>query len=144
MIQVVPYRAEHLLNMEPAIEHNIFAQFVTPAVARSLEGVYARSMLTEDGTALGCAGLAPRWHEHWMAWSYLSVHADKHMLRMTRAIKAARPMFPRGRIEAATPMDFKAGRRWLEMLGFKCETPNGMAHYTPDGASYALYSMVNP
>jgi hypothetical protein len=65
------------------------------------------------------------------------------MLSLTRAIRKALPDLPSGRIEAATPMEYHAGRRWLELLGFTLETPYGMAHYTPDGRRFGLYSLVN-
>jgi hypothetical protein len=142
MIELVPYRAEHVAAIVPTPDAEAFKAFTTPAVARSLEGPFAKTALL-DGRPIACAGLANRWYESWITWAYLSRDTAKYMLPITRAIRKALPDLPKGRIEAATPMDYAAGRRWLEMLGFTCETPNGMRHYTPDGRSFALYSLVN-
>jgi hypothetical protein len=142
MIEIVPYKAEHVAAIVPNVESAQYGAFATPAIARTLEGPFAKTALL-DGRPIACAGLANRWYESWIAWAYLSRDTGKHMLPLTRAIRQALPDLPQGRIEASTPMDYPEGRRWLEMLGFKCETPNGMAHWTPDGRSFALYSLVN-
>jgi hypothetical protein len=141
-MDIVPYKAEHALNLDAVMEQAQYKAFMTPALALSLEGPYSRTGII-DGRVIGCAGVANRWLENWIGWAYLSRDAGRHMLEITRGVRKAIPSLPRGRIEAATPMDYVEGRRWLEMLGFKCETPAGMAHYTPDGRSFALYSMVN-
>ena len=46
------------------------------------------------------------------------------------------------RIQAITKKDFGVGARFLEFLGFKCETPEGMEKYFPDGSTALLYSRV--
>jgi hypothetical protein len=126
--------------MTPAAE--VYRSFVTPAAAKVLEGPFASTCLV-DGKPVACAGIANKWLDSWLAWAYFDAAAGKHMLAVTRAICKRFDDLPKGRIEAATPIDFPAGRRWLEMLGFELETPNGMRHYTPDGRTFALYSRVN-
>lgn len=142
MIEIVPYKAEHVAEIVPTGDAAAFKAFATPAIARRLEGPFAKTALL-DGRPIACAGLSNKWYENWVAWAYLSKDTAQHMLPITRAIRKAMPDLPRGRIEAATPMEYAAGRRWLEMLGFTLETPGGMAHYTPDGRTFGLYSLVN-
>lgn len=142
MIEIVPYRAEHLAAIEPTEDAAYYKALTSPAIARTLEGPFAKTALL-DGRPIACAGLANRWYESWIAWAYLSKDTGRHMPAITQAIRRRMPELPKGRIEAATPIDYAAGRRWLELLGFICETPEGMRHYTPDGRSFALYSLVN-
>lgn len=142
MIEIVPYKAEHIQAIEPTSDASHYKALTTSAIARTLEGPFAKTALL-DGRPIACAGLANRWYESWIAWAYLSKDTAPHMLPITRAIRKMLPDLPKGRIEAATPMDYQAGRRWLELLGFNLETPFGMAHYTPDGRRFGLYSLVN-
>jgi len=51
-------------------------------------------------------------------------------------------IFKAHRVFATTKCDFKVGQRFLEWFGFKCETPEGMAGYNPDGSSAYLYAKV--
>lgn len=47
---------------------------------------------------------------------------------------------PIKRIQAMVAEDYGSSRRWLELLGFKNETPNGMKNYGADGSTYMLYA----
>lgn len=46
----------------------------------------------------------------------------------------------RGRVEATVDGAFPEGHRWMEMLGFTCETPDGMRGYLPNGGTSFLYA----
>lgn len=46
------------------------------------------------------------------------------------------------RLQAITKFDFEEGKRFFEFLGFRCETPNGMKSYFPDGSTALLYSRI--
>lgn len=46
------------------------------------------------------------------------------------------------RLEATVDGDFEAGHRWLRLLGFRLETPEGMPGYRPDGGLSFLYARV--
>lgn len=142
MFEVVRYRAEHLAAIEPVFAETQYKLFATPALAKALEGPFAYTAMA-NGRPVAAAGLANKWVDYWVAWAYMSADAGKHMVPITRAVRRILPELPKGRIEAATPISYGAGCRWLEMLGFKCETPEGMAHYTPDGKTFSLYSRVN-
>jgi hypothetical protein len=142
MIELVRFTAEHALAIDPVAEQGRYKAYVTPAAAKVYEGPFSRTALL-DGKPIVCAGLVNKWVDSWTAWAYIDVAAGAHMLAVTRAIRQAFPDLPHGRIEATTPIDYAAGRRWLELLGFKNETPDGMAHFTPDGRTYCLYAKVN-
>ena len=46
------------------------------------------------------------------------------------------------RMHATVKCDFEAGRKFVESLGFRCETPFGMKNYNPDGSAAYLFSRV--
>jgi len=46
------------------------------------------------------------------------------------------------RFHATIKCDSKISSRFVEALGFKCETPNGMKNYNPDGSTAYLYSRI--
>lgn len=46
------------------------------------------------------------------------------------------------RVQAVTKVGFDMGIRFLEFLGFKCETHDGMEKYFPDGSTALLYSRI--
>jgi len=134
--------ADHALAIFPVAEQGRCAAYLTPDAAKAYEGPFSRTAML-DGKPLVCAGLINKWVDSWSAWAYIDVAAGSHMLTVTRAVRRAFPDLPCGRIEATTPIDYDAGRRWLELLGFKNETPDGMACFTPDRRTYCLYSRVN-
>lgn len=50
----------------------------------------------------------------------------------------------RGRVEATVDGAFPEAHRWMEMLGFTCETPHGMRGYLPNGGTSFLYARFQP
>jgi hypothetical protein len=42
----------------------------------------------------------------------------------------------------AVDANFAQGRRWAELLGFNCETPQPMRHYLPNGHDAYLYARI--
>lgn len=49
---------------------------------------------------------------------------------------------PIARIEATVDDRFEAGHRWMRLLGFQLETPDGMRGYMPDGRTSYLYARI--
>lgn len=140
---IIPFRASHVDLIEPEPGHAEYAgSFITPELARSLEGPFAWTGV-EDGVVLGAIGFAPKWLDSWVAWAYMSKHSGKHMRKIIRECKAIQSRWPTGRLEAATPCDFPQGHKFLRAFGFELEAPR-LRHYTPDGRDFSLYGMVRP
>lgn len=88
------------------------------------------------------AGLMELWPGRAYAWALLSVHAGPHMLGLTRIGRSIMDASPYRRIEMYVESEFTAGHRFARLLGFVCETPEGMRGYLPTGAKAHLYAKV--
>ena len=93
-----------------------------------------------DGKAVACAGMVQTGVYRWQAWALISKDSGKHMLHLTRAIKHYMKNLSTPRIETHVRADFEAGIRWIEVLGFKRETPEPMKNWGDDGYDYYLYA----
>lgn len=118
-----------------------FPAGITLASARLLAGHFAISGWLGE-RCIGCAGIAEVWTHRAIAWAMLSEDCGRHMLEITRHVREALDLHPSRRIETAVFSDFPAGRRWVELLGFRLETPVPMAHYDGNGRSAWLYARI--
>lgn len=96
-----------------------------------------------DGKVIACMGVYPYTNNIGKMWSFLSEGSGKHMITLTRAVKKFCTESEYTRLEAAVRQDYKEGHRWVKMLGFTCETPDGMKNYTEDLQTYSLYAYYN-
>jgi len=136
---VSAYRAQDMRELKiQSSQEDMFsaltdAQFAT---FEKLESWTARI----DGEVMLVGGLLPVWDNRAMLWSYISQSAGGRMLTLTRGVRRLIDMSSYDRLECYVDMDFQPGHRWAQMLGFKNETPNGMAAFFPNGHSAAMYS----
>ncbi len=141
-MKIYPFRAGHLesLLLQPAQAH--VRQFFTPELIRSYERAYSFSLVNHDQT-LACAGLIELWAGRACAWALLSEHIGAlGMLIVTKACMREFALARYRRIEAYVDPEFAAARKWMRTLGFKCETPNGMRGFSPEGTTLDLYARV--
>lgn len=140
MMTVVPYKAEHLLEMvlQPGQEYAL--PFVTPEHAKALEGEYAFTALV-DGRPIAVGGVKELWKNRALCWTFIDRNAGKHFAELHRTVKRLIDLVPYRRLEAETPCDFKQGHRWLKMLGFKLEAER-MRAFQIDGSDSSLYAKV--
>lgn len=106
-----------------------------------LEKHFSYSALCGD-VVLACAGILPLWPGRAQVWAWLS--GDILPSQMSAIHKAAArgiKSYPVKRLEATCAVEFKAAHRWLQMLGFQCETPV-MRGYHPDGSDEAMYVRI--
>lgn len=96
----------------------------------------------EGDEVLACAGVAEVWTGRAVAWALISQDAGRHMFGVHRAVSGFLAQAPYRRIEAMVDAGFDAAHRWIRLLGFVCETPNGMRGFNPDGRDSYLYSRV--
>ena len=74
------------------------------------------------------------------AWSLMSKKSKDHMLGLTKAVRSFFDKSNTPRLEIHVQEEFKAAHKWAEMLGFDCETPNGMKHWGLAGETYYIYA----
>ena len=94
-----------------------------------------------DGDPIACGGLVEQWPGRYTAWTYLNAKSGPHMRFVTRAV-AEKLDAVVGRIETTVRCDFKAGHRWMKLLGFEVETER-MKAYGPEGEDHAGYVRFN-
>lgn len=141
---MTPYRAEHYFELgELQVAQRVWETRMSREQARSLEGPYASTVM-EDGVPLGCGGIMPIWENRGFLWSFLGHRASPRNFRRIHGfvrdyIEAA----PFRRVEAAVEVGFEAGHRWVQLLGFECETPTTiMRAFQADGTDCLLYAKV--
>ena len=91
---------------------------------------------------LAAYGLATKWPGVAYAWALLSADAGRHMVALTRAIRAELDAAEFGRVEMAVDAGFPEAVRFARVLGFRCETPEPMQRYFPNGHAAYLYARV--
>lgn len=96
-----------------------------------------------ENRCLGAAGIIDVYEGRAFAWALMSKYARPHLLTITRHIKFVLGHQDIRRIEMVVKADFKQGNTWARMLGFECETPNGMKAYFNDGSAALQYVRVN-
>ena len=94
----------------------------------------------EDDTILGVIGVEPMWSGRANTWALLSKFCGKHFISIHKIGAMIIDDLGYRRYEATVDIDFKAGHRWVKMLGFE---PEGyMKAYRPDGEDMVLYARV--
>jgi hypothetical protein len=94
----------------------------------------------EDDTILGVIGAEPMWSGRANTWTLLSKFCGKHFISIHKICAMIIDDLGYRRYEATVDIDFKAGHRWVKMLGFE---PEGyMKAYRPDGEDMILYARV--
>lgn len=93
-----------------------------------------------DGVVLGIAGLAPQWENRALAWALISDAAGPHFRKFHGAVLRFLEASDFRRIEANVDVGFKAGERWMKLLGFKYE--GYLTAFRPDGADMLMYARI--
>lgn len=140
---ITRFKAVHLDALQLQDAQSYFSsQIAMPGYARHLEEVGGGFTGMIDGCVVACAGCAEVWKGRAVAWALLSKDASKHMMTLHRAVNGYLKATPFHRIEAWVDEGFEPGERWLQMMGFKRETPEPMQGFRPDGGACFLYSKV--
>lgn len=141
-MEIVPFRAEHLFNIDVQESQQHLVGYITPELAKALEGSASFSAIADDGSVLACSGVQPMWDNRAIAWAYLRRDLGANFVKIHRAVKRFLDAYPCRRIEATVDEGFAEGVRWMGMLGFKLETPLPMAAYLPNGRGCYQFSRV--
>lgn len=88
-------------------------------------------------------GLIPYYPgRRYIAWAILSKDIGVRLLDVTREIKRLLDAHPAPRVEMHVLSDFKEGHKWAKLLGFHCETPDGMKKHSYFGKDEHIYARV--
>ena len=94
-----------------------------------------------QGEVVAVAGVFPVWPGRKQLWSVISSEIGAGgMFVLTKAVKRGLLMLGPGRIEAHVREGFAPGIRWMNLLGFACETPEPMRKFLPDGAGAYMFA----
>lgn len=143
MLEIVPFVQKHLkeLSLQPAQQW--MQELVdTPSYGRAIERADSYTAFI-DGEIVAVGFLT----EVWPGRAHLSALVSSklgpgRMVALHREVKRRLDASPIRRIEACVDDMFLPGHRWLLMLGFRRETPDGMPGYLPDGRRGFLYARV--
>lgn len=137
MIETVQFRPEHLWTLTPQPEQRAE---LAAAQEASLEG--DGWSVQKDAKTLACAILVELGDGRAAVLAFIGADAGPHMTTVFRVADRMFDMSAHRRIEATVLADFAAGARWMRLLHFELETPNGMKKFGPRGETYLLYARV--
>lgn len=142
---IIPFEPEHLKTLKLQEAQKDSEKFIHEGdYGATLKGAGpAWSVFDEESvTCLMSGGFCDVGFGRAVVWLLVSEAAGKHFTRVLRF--ARRMMQDAGfrRIEAVVDGNFEQGHRLAKMMGFICETPDGMKQYYADGRSAHLYSWV--
>ena len=140
MIDVVPFKAEHLAVMRLQDAQAHLSEWITKEQGEALEALDSYTAM-HNGVPVGAAGIIPQWEGRSLAWSFLTQTGPKHFLAVHRAVKRALDACDVRRLEMTVDCDFPQAHRWARMLGFYMECER-MTHYSPDGRDSSLYVRI--
>lgn len=143
-MRIEPFTADHYrrLALQPAQVR--VSDYFTEADAEAMVQFPSFSGIADDGTVLAVGGVYEPWKNRAVAWMLLAGDLGPHMVCIHRAIVRFLDLQQLPRVEATVREGFEPGHRWVKMLGFTCETPNGMKAYSPDGETHYQYARVRP
>jgi len=97
--------------------------------------------LMKDGECLACGGIIEQFDGRALAWALISNKLNgTDLILVTKLVKRELAKYNYKRIEAIVRDGFEQGHRWARLLGFRCETPDGMLNWFNDGAKAYLYA----
>lgn len=141
-MDIVPFQVEHLkrINLQSS-QMDAFVRLGDAEEAYLNASQYAFTALDGD-EVVACAGIVDIWQGRGQAWALMSDSIGVRFVKVHRAVKRALDLYEHRRVEMIVDADFAEGLKWAELLGFKCETPDGMPGYYNDGRLYKLFARV--
>lgn len=116
------------------------------ATGRMIAGIPngAAFTMTYQGNIVACAGVVPLWPGVAQGWCIGSIYVHELRWTFVKLVKSGMATleneFNLHRLQATVMADNMRSQRWLKRLGFKNETPEGMAGYGPHGETFYLYA----
>lgn len=137
---IIPFQPAHLAQINLQEQQRRTIAHMTPEWLQVLaQGGPAVSAVIGYGlrrpVIIGSAGIVVQSADAGFLWGAISQDAGPYFIQLHRAACRLLTTPKLQRIDAVTEIDFEAGRRWLELLGFECEGrfsqdgPNGEDHF---------------
>ena len=141
-MNIVPFRPEHLtaLKLQPA-QTWMQPMVKEEAYVRMLEACDSYTALL-DFRVVAIAGLVRIWPGRAHLSALLADDISHAFIQLHREVERRLQASTLHRIEATVDGGFEAAHRWMRMLDFKLETPDGMRGYMPNGGTSYLYARV--
>lgn len=138
---VIPFIPQHLDGLVVHEQMGYIQDKLTEEYG-SYVSCYPAYTYVSNGEVIACAGVIPLSSSCYQAWGLLSEKSGNHMVGITRAIRDFIDLFKGDRIQSTVDAEFEIGQKWMDMLGFKLETPEPMCKYGELGQDCYLYSRV--
>jgi hypothetical protein len=149
-VRVEPFQPYHLelLRAQGVQREQQRELSIVPAAYASIGAPAGPKVTAFDGDkVILCGGIAlmqPATLEHaavGQCWAVLAERASRHMQWLHYATKRFITMDKWRRLEASVEKDFRAGCRWVELLGFEYE--GEMRGYGSNGETHLRYARVS-
>lgn len=139
---VVPLIPSHLEGLALQPGQDEMAEFIDQeGYGEMLSSLADSYCLIDDGIVKAVGGIADQGNGRALAWSLIgSKLCGTDLIVATRIVRRRLSEANYRRIEAIVKDGFDQGHRWAKMLGFSCETPNGMVNWFKDGRKAYLYA----
>ena len=137
-MKLVPYEAGHFERLQLSAAERAAVALASPDLAMQMD--FAHTMSIVDGDeVLVCGGVLTIWRNRGLLFSFVSDAIGPHRwIGVHRLVTQFIEEACCHRLEAEVRREFKAGHRWMHMLGFQVERECAKAYY-PDGADATLY-----
>jgi len=76
MLYLVPFKAEHVLQMELQSDQSWIEKYINIETLKTLENEWAVTVM-EDGNPVTCAGPANYWDNRALVWSFIGTGITK-------------------------------------------------------------------
>ncbi len=137
---IVPYQADHLMELKLQTGQGHCLPFVTRSHAEALQDEYAFTALV-DGHPIAVGGVKELFPGRALCWAFIGKDSGPHFPALHKAVKTVLDFVPYRRLEADVACEFEQGHRWAKMLGFTMEAERMVAHRI-DGGDNSLYARV--
>jgi hypothetical protein len=140
MLTPVPYTPAH---MEFCDFHPHHADAASREDPESLGHVSrdAWALMDDAGNIVAIMGAVETHNRCAFIWTFAGKDAGRHMIGITRFCKRWLDTLSCVRLEATVMKDFRAGHRWMRLLGFRKETTRPMKRW--DGINdFHLYARI--
>ena len=145
-VQILPFKAEHIGQMEAREEHPWIEAIVSsPEYHHLVEQLGPGYTMWVDGEIIGCLVFARLMYQGVAeVLIRMSKNVEHHKLSMHRMAKKncdkAQEIHGLHRLEARIAEDATRNRRWAESIGFKQE--GVLEAFGPNGMNYIQYARV--
>ena len=140
MMIVVPFHHDHLKTLNLQIAQREALSILSDAIIGDLERGQSFTALVEDIPMI-CCGVYSDGMGRGVLWALVSQDIGRHLVKVTKLCSQFFDNSGYRRLETMVDCNFKAGHRWVRLLGFEMEAER-MRSYYPNGKDCSLYAKI--